>query len=128
MLVWFNKGNQKYLQAVHNLECMKFELSKLNTELTKMEKILERSKNNIDSYLKNLDFLKKYTKIISMIEFQKVRYLLAGEYQTMTSVKRSIVEWMGKIKNLEVKISSAEEELPLILNKKNNVLEFKKRG
>ncbi len=123
MIVLFEAENSQYLAAVYHIETTKAELSRSKLELMRNNETMAAALANIDLYESNLSYLRSYARVISIAEYNKIKYVLATEYGTVTMCRRSLPLLEKHIANLESTIRDMEARLPSL---KSKILEFRK--
>ena len=124
MLLWFGDERQEYLQANFQLEAMRFDLAKVKVDLERLYIKKKLAEAQVQLIYNNIEFLKNYAKIVSIREYQILKYQLAGEIDMILITSKSIPPVEKLVKVTENKIRQLLIS-PAML--KFKVLEFKKR-
>jgi predicted RNase H-like nuclease (RuvC/YqgF family) len=123
MIFWFDKENPAYLQAVYNLETAKADLLKMKMELAHIVERRQQAISTIELLETNLEYLKKFAKIINIREYTRLTHMLSAEYQVLRYEGNSTHTIEKQIRRVAAEIANMEVNLPSLQSK---VLEFKR--
>ncbi len=124
MLLWFGDDRPEYLQAVYELETKKADLIKMKVDLDRILNKRKLAEADINLLISTIEYLRKYAKIVTIREFQKMRWELIGANEQLINATRSIPIVQKQIKLVEDELNKMEGRLPSL---KSKVLEFKRR-
>jgi cob(I)alamin adenosyltransferase len=102
---------------------LKEDLARSTLFLSKEEVLIQKTKSLISFLTAALDHLKHEAQIVSMREYQKMRYELVEELQRMERIKERSYFYKQQIVDLTERI---DRQRLLISTLKSKVLEFKR--
>jgi hypothetical protein len=121
--MFFFGENSEHLKAVVLLETLKEDLARSTLFLSKEEVLIQKTESLISFLTAALDHLKHEAPIVSIREYQKMRYELVEELQRIERIKERSYFYKQQIVDLNERI--ARQRL-LISTLKSKVLEFKR--
>lgn len=123
-MLWFSNDNPSYVRAVYDIETTKADIARLKLELSRHEETKASAIAQAELLEANIEYVKKYAKVVSMREYVRLRHMLAGEYEIVLFAKNAIPSLERVIKMTEASLTRLESSLPSYQSK---VLEFRRR-
>lgn len=121
--MFFFGENSDHLKAVVVLETLKEDLARSALFLSKEEALIEKTESLISFLTAALDHLKHEALVVSLREYQKMRYELVEELQRIERIKERSYFYKQQINDLNERIV---RQRIIIENLKSKVLEFKR--
>lgn len=123
-MLWFSNDNPAYTRAVYEIETTKADIMRMEAELRRFDEQRASANSMAELLEANLDYIRKYAKVVSMREFTSLKHQLADEYAILIHSKNEILRLEKQITVYKDGLARLEASLPSYQTK---VLEFKKR-
>jgi hypothetical protein len=123
-MLWFTNENPAYIRCLHDIVTTKFDINRMKIELSRLEQNRAQANQQAELLETNIEYIKKYAKVVSMREYTNLKHMLADEYAILLLSKNSIPSLERQIRIAEESLASLEARLPSFQSK---VLEFKRR-
>lgn len=123
-MLWFSQENPAYVRCLCDIETTKADIARLKIDLMRLEEQRASSNSQAELLETNIEYIRKYAKIVNMREFTKLKHMLADEYAILVLTKNSIPSLERQIRVFGESLASLEARLPSFQSK---VLEFKPR-
>lgn len=125
MKLWFaSNENVHTAEVVFKIETTKADIKRFEYEQTKALEQQGFINLAIDLLHKNIKFLKSYAEIVSIVEYKKSLYQLAGLYQDKIQCLKNITFYEKQIALSKIKLEKLEIQKKQV---KFKVLEFKRK-
>lgn len=126
MIVWFpENGNVYEAQVLYEIETTKADILYAEMGISSLISKISVVEYNMSVLKSNLSYLKKNAIIVSMREYIKITFQMAGLAEQKVEKERTLRDLQKKKEELTQRLKELESRLEQV---KFKVLEFKKRG
>lgn len=123
-MLWFSNDNPAYTRAVYEIETTKADILRMESEQRRLEEQRAQANSMAELLETNIDYIKKYAKVVSMREYTNLKHQLADEYAVLIHTKNELQRLEKQIPTYKDGLARLEARLPSFQSK---VLEFKRR-
>lgn len=123
-MLWFSNENPAYTRAVYEIETTKADILRMENELRRFEEQRAAANSMAELLETNIEYIRKYAKVVSMKEFTNLKHQLADEYAILIHSKNEIIRLEKVLVSFKEGLARLEARLPSFQSK---VLEFKRR-
>ncbi len=125
MVLWTSNDNPAYLRAVYEIETTKADIQRMENELRHMNEGRAQNQSMVELLEANLEFIRKYSKIVSLREYLNLKQQLRAETDALIYLKNQIPMLERQIEAFRDGLARLEATLP---NYESKVLEFVPRA
>lgn len=123
-MLWFSNDNPAYTRAVYEIETTKADILRMENELRRLDEQRAAANSMAELLEANIEYIRKYAKVVSMKEYTNLRHQLADEYAILIHAKNEILRLEKVLVSFQGGLARLEARLPSFQSK---VLEFKRR-
>ena len=123
-MLWFSNDNPAYTRAVYEIETTKADILRMEAELRRLEEQRASSNSMAELLETNIEYIRKYAKVVSMKEYTNLKHQLADEYAVLIHAKNEVLRLEKVLVSFKDALARLEARLPSFQSK---VLEFKPR-